>query len=465
MTVDYYSDEDDSGATTHYAQLAVPNHDLAIPAKLDGDQTLFQDASGNTVTPTGNSFLRLGAAPVTVVYDAATDTFSMTTDSSTAPAGFTSSLTLARIVGNMDTSSGDTVADVEAASDTSKTSGHYTEDPTTRSTLLGFADDTRVRDDTDSGVLYLNGAVRTNSQANRRTETYRLLSKGGWWDHSDGNRISTTAGDKVEVIQGNYKLVVLGRRAATDTSDKKVTDVSGGYEQTKDFEYLSTDQVWASWEKSSRVHATKVSEGKDISYFKGSERKTIIGKFPDDTEEKPKVITKTYAESTETRTWADTIETYVGSADDPVTHSLALTFAHFMEDIRFGETMQDVRFFVQHLTARTAGTVMAWNAGLNITTFNAAAIVWKIDLAPQTFETKLGIDWKIATKKTGVWLNDADMTVKKDLLAATVTELKGYAAEVSATAIALYSDHTTLAQNVKKLAMLSSSLAAVHQFM
>jgi hypothetical protein len=33
---------------------------------------------------------------------------------------------------------------------------------------------------------------------------------GGWRDHTDGNRISTTMGNKLEVIGGHYRLVVLG---------------------------------------------------------------------------------------------------------------------------------------------------------------------------------------------------------------------------------------------------------------
>jgi hypothetical protein len=47
----------------------------------------------------------------------------------------------------------------------------------------------------------------------RIVESAILHAKGGWRDHSDGNRITTTRGDKVEVIQGNYKLVVLGRQS------------------------------------------------------------------------------------------------------------------------------------------------------------------------------------------------------------------------------------------------------------
>ncbi|MBW2524037.1 MAG: hypothetical protein JRI23_07675 [Deltaproteobacteria bacterium] len=42
-----------------------------------------------------------------------------------------------------------------------------------------------------------------------------LIRRGGWREHTDGNRISTTRGDCVEVIGGNYKLIVLGRVAET----------------------------------------------------------------------------------------------------------------------------------------------------------------------------------------------------------------------------------------------------------
>ena len=43
-------------------------------------------------------------------------------------------------------------------------------------------------------------------------DSLKLHTKGGWRDHSDGNRITTTYGDKVEVIRGNYKMIVLGRQ-------------------------------------------------------------------------------------------------------------------------------------------------------------------------------------------------------------------------------------------------------------
>lgn len=46
----------------------------------------------------------------------------------------------------------------------------------------------------------------------------------GWRDHTEGHRITTTRGDKVEVIGGNYKLFVLGRGSGT-----VATDWSGGH--------------------------------------------------------------------------------------------------------------------------------------------------------------------------------------------------------------------------------------------
>lgn len=49
----------------------------------------------------------------------------------------------------------------------------------------------------------------------------------GWLDHSNGHRITTTHGDKVEVITGNYKLVVMGRDPNPEGSTG--FDMSGGH--------------------------------------------------------------------------------------------------------------------------------------------------------------------------------------------------------------------------------------------
>ncbi|HEY4118861.1 MAG TPA: hypothetical protein VGM56_13440 [Byssovorax sp.] len=61
----------------------------------------------------------------------------------------------------------------------------------------------------------------------RTLESSQLHTKGGWRDHTDGNRVTTTRGDKIEVIRGNYKLIVLGRQ---DQTKPKLAgmDISGG---------------------------------------------------------------------------------------------------------------------------------------------------------------------------------------------------------------------------------------------
>ncbi len=90
-----------------------------------------------------------------------------------------------------------------------------------------------------NGGLQESGAIQV---AGRQAESALLHSKGGWRDHSDGNRITTTRGDKIEVIRGNYKLVVLGRqqtlsinlpdRNQAQVAEAAGVDMSGGLVDT-----------------------------------------------------------------------------------------------------------------------------------------------------------------------------------------------------------------------------------------
>lgn len=85
-------------------------------------------------------------------------------------------------------------------------------------TLAGFPflDDQRNRE----------GAAGTIPTSERADNSQKLFTRGGWWDHSDGNRITTTYGDKVEVIRGNYKMVIMGRQ--DDDAAAAMFDASGG---------------------------------------------------------------------------------------------------------------------------------------------------------------------------------------------------------------------------------------------
>src|SRR5262245_18222094 len=98
------------------------------------------------------------------------------------------------------------------------------------SLVTGFSDDIRVRSDgvhsarpqtLIKGVLD-KGLIEGSpvDSEGRKAESSNLHKKGGWRDHSDGNRITTTRGDKVEVIRGNYQLLVLGRQSTHGIQQK-----------------------------------------------------------------------------------------------------------------------------------------------------------------------------------------------------------------------------------------------------
>ena len=83
-----------------------------------------------------------------------------------------------------------------------------------------FIDDDRVRDDASP------------TPDDRKAVTAQLRTHSGWRDHADGNRVTTTRGDKIEVIRGNYKLLVLGRQ--DDAGNGAWWEASGGLIQDND---------------------------------------------------------------------------------------------------------------------------------------------------------------------------------------------------------------------------------------
>ena len=184
----------------------------------------------------------------------------------------------------------------------------------------GFADDTRQRGtpaqsaatgatNTCPPTTQVSNSPMGNMPTSRQAETLKLLTKGGWWDHSDGNRVTTTSGDKIEVIQGNYKLVVLGRQAlpsppsATSPSPSDVdnyrkqlvnlagnafiTDVSGGHFQEqypsptpciKTIEYVQdANGEWTLYQDNGLGNLITKLKGRTVDLFQGTNRETYVG--------------------------------------------------------------------------------------------------------------------------------------------------------------------------------------------
>jgi hypothetical protein len=119
----------------------------------------------------------------------------------------------------------------------------------------------------------------------RVAESQLLLTKGGWRDHTDGNRITTTYGDKVEVIRGNLKMVVLGRQDVA--SNGHIFESSGGMLQDNDaapgqiteISWVETGQgTWRVVETCTKGDVDSTYDGKVVERFVGGSVTTIVGK-------------------------------------------------------------------------------------------------------------------------------------------------------------------------------------------
>ena len=111
--------------------------------------------------------------------------------------------------------------------------GHSTGDDLA-SLVTGFYDDDRERGGDVGGSVADKFTTEADAKQARKDESDRLHSRGGWRDHTDGNRITTTRGDKVEVIGGNYRMMVLGRQSqgAGDADWKHPNDGAAWYESS-----------------------------------------------------------------------------------------------------------------------------------------------------------------------------------------------------------------------------------------
>ncbi len=212
--------------------------------------------------------------------------------------------------------------------------------------VTSFVDDTRLRD----------GCPDFVPEAERQAETAKLHTKGGWRDHSDGNRISTTRGDKVEVIKGNYRMVVLGRR-----EDLAEWDVSGGhvYENGITFpgssvvEY-TTEEYGGTWKVTERVE-----KGDVTSFYHGKVRDTYWGEEITSTTGSPAPTPERANPVITDRTWAELITSSTGSAAWPVPEIHDETWAGSITSTTNAGSITDTTTVTGAITSTTtAGSVV-----------------------------------------------------------------------------------------------------------
>lgn len=138
-------------------------------------------------------------------------------------------------------------------------------------------------------IKTLAAALQTNRGGARKAWSSDLLSQtkpaAGWRDHTEGHRITTTRGDKLEVIGGNYKLVVLGRTG--DPGAAAGFDLSGGLVQDFDAAPGTINEIrwvedpydgtWKIFEKTEKGIVHALYHGDVTEEFYGRNYKTIVG--------------------------------------------------------------------------------------------------------------------------------------------------------------------------------------------
>jgi len=114
--------------------------------------------------------------------------------------------------------------------DSKSTNGGTDRDQKTAATSYRFFEGATSSDATTATAIAATGSAATPNPAYL---TGQLLSRGGWRDHTDGNRISTTRGDRVDFVYGNYKRYIFGRLTDTALSNDAFSisnwESSGGH--------------------------------------------------------------------------------------------------------------------------------------------------------------------------------------------------------------------------------------------
>lgn len=252
--------------------------------------------------------------------------------------------------------------------------------------VQGFIDDTRVRRTEDDYRCSREGEFTFVPVEERLAESAILHTKGGWRDHSDGNRVTTTRGDKVEVIRGNYKMVVLGRTDRED--DAIVTDFSGGHGADSPITFRpgyenhiewvkNYDGTWKVTESTVRGDVHSTYHGDTVDFYYGNKKESTTGSTsPGKYHENPAIVDRTWAVSMESYTGVGlpvpTIKdvTEAGSIDSSTTavSMTSTTTASTMDDVTTVATMTSTTTAATITDTTTAALIASTTIGNTVST-------------------------------------------------------------------------------------------------
>ncbi|MGK4008016.1 hypothetical protein WMF31_35695 [Sorangium sp. So ce1036] len=243
--------------------------------------------------------------------------------------------------------------------------------------VTSFVDDDRVRD----------GCPQFTPVAERKAETAKLHTKGGWRDHSDGNRITTTRGDKVEVVQGNYRMLVRGRQdhdSGWDVSGGHVSETGITFEGSSEIRWVQNyDGTWRVIEESIKGDVFTTYHGDTHDVYSGNLKESITGSAaPAKGKENPRITD---------RTWARSIESYTGSSALPVPSIKDETWADVIESTTTATTMRDTTECAGAIESTTKATSMTSTTTVtSMTDTTTASSMTSTTVCPSIKDTTIG---------------------------------------------------------------------------
>lgn len=239
-----------------------------------------------------------------------------------------------------------------------------------------FIDDTRVREGCPD---YLSPAVR-------QAETAKLHVKGGWRDHSDGNRISTTRGDKVEVIKGNYRMLILGRQ-----NDEAGWDVSGGHVGESGITFQGSSEIrWVQNYDGTWKVIEETVKGDVYTMYMGDVKDEYWGNLKTSSTGSAAPSLEKPNPDISDRTWAKSIASYTGSAALPVPTISDETWATTITSSTHVTDMSDTTTATNITSTTTATAMTDTTTAAAITSTTTAGIITNLTVAGTTLDTTIG---------------------------------------------------------------------------
>jgi hypothetical protein len=248
-----------------------------------------------------------------------------------------------------------------------------------------FIDDTRVREGCPD---YLPPSVR-------QEETAKLHIKGGWRDHSDGNRITTTRGDKVEVIKGNYRMLILGRQ-----NDESGWDVSGGHVGESGITFQGSSEIrWVQNYDGTWKVTEETIKGDVYTMYMGDVKDEYWGNLKTSSTGSEAPSLEKPNPDIEDRTWAKSIASYTGSAALPVpaitdeTWAVAISSTTNVTDMTSDTTavnITDTTTATNITSSTTATAVTDTTTAATMTSTTTAGMITNLTTVGMNLDTTIG---------------------------------------------------------------------------